>query len=317
MESCDVGYLDDDRLQCVAFSCIGRHEHANNRLQNYSLKTTTHSITNGYPQLTCSAPLPYVVAPHLHPLVADVRIQYRNSFAPWVYPSLPPNPTLQHQYTRPAQIISHFNMPNESTQTAPQSPYLVADHAPNPLPIFPNFTYLGKPLAISAPLVSHAATLIYFARLQARPMYMNQTDPMILSENVGHTEPQTPTDFWLQELTRRDSSGVSSIATADLDRVAGARSYAPPFVHMRLPSLARSVSWDDDVLRMMTCRDPSIGARMYKELGAPQYRWKKGSLNGAWDGRFLVRISVCMFVARTESHLVSRRLGTTMLICKS
>ena len=140
--------------------------------------------------------------------------------------------------------------------------------------------------------------MIYFSRLQARPMY-NQNNPPVLDE-VQPT--QTPANFWLQELKDREavpgakiSSGVSSLTdstlTADLNRVEGARSFAPSFIHMRLPSLARSSSWDDDVLRMMTCRNPFVGGRMYQELGAPRYRWKKGSLSGGWDGRFLVRVT--------------------------
>lgn len=65
----------------------------------------------------------------------------------------------------------------------------------------------------------------------------------------------------------------------------GKRNFAPDYVHVKLPSLARSESWDDQFARLTGCWDPF---EMTKELGMPKFAWTKGSLSGEWDGRFVV-----------------------------
>ncbi|KAG8961278.1 hypothetical protein FRC00_012774 [Tulasnella sp. 408] len=231
---------------------------------------------------------------------------YKNSFAPWTTFSLP---VPSANSIRP---VSPTASPSDAPPlTQNTSPFFIYDTTPAPLPLVNSnpsrargrsatsslhnpqsaagFTYFGSPLAITAPLVSHAATLLYFSRMQKLPF------------NVPGQPAQTPQEHltFLNHLERNKGlvySGSTFFAGLDMastnmglegveELLRGKRNFAPDYVHVKLPSLARSETWDDQFARLTGCWNPF---EMVKELGMPKFAWTKGCLSGDWDGRFVL-----------------------------
>ncbi|KAG8935020.1 hypothetical protein FRC01_010525 [Tulasnella sp. 417] len=235
---------------------------------------------------------------------------YKNSFAPWTTFSLP---VPSANSIRPVSPTSAS--PDAAPLTQNTSPFFVYDTTPAPLPLVNSnppapqprargrtatsslhhpqtaagFTYFGSPLAITAPLISHAATLLYFSRMQKLPF------------NVPGQPVQTPQEHltFLDHLERNKGlvySGSTFVAKLDAtlnniglegveELLRGKRNFAPDYVHVKLPSLARSEGWDDHFARLTGCWNPF---EMVKELGMPKFAWTRGCLSGDWDGRFVL-----------------------------
>ncbi|KAG8956606.1 hypothetical protein FRC04_000084 [Tulasnella sp. 424] len=235
---------------------------------------------------------------------------YKNSFAPWTTLSLPvpgansirplsPTPNdaapLTHNTspffiydTTPAALpLVHTNAPagppprTRGRPTSSQHRQVAADAE--------RFTYFGSPLSITAPLISHAATLLYFSRMQRLPFNAPNEPAQSPQEHLGFLNYQEQNKGLVY-------SGSTFIAGLDVvsnnmglegveSLLRGKRNFAPDYVHVKLPSLARSESWDDQFARLTGCWNPF---EMTKELGMPKFAWTKGSLSGEWDGRFVL-----------------------------
>lgn len=235
---------------------------------------------------------------------------YKNSFAPWTTFSLP---VPSANSIRPLSPTGASPNNDAAPLTQNTSPFFVYDTTPAPLPLVNSnpsapqprargrpatsihsqtaaaagFTYFGSPLAITAPLISHAATLLYFSRMQKLPF------------NAPNQPAQSPQEHltFLNHLEQKKGLVYSSstyvagldVASMGLEGVEellrGKRNFAPDYVHVKLPSVSRSEGWDDQFARLTGCWNPF---EMVKELGMPKFAWTKGCLSGDWDGRFVL-----------------------------
>lgn len=65
--------------------------------------------------------------------------------------------------------------------------------------------------------------------------------------------------------------------------------YTPKHATINFPAVAESERYDEDVMRLVWCRDPTRGTLPGKR---PRWAYKPGSYVGEWEGRFVVsRIS--------------------------
>ncbi|KAG8872972.1 hypothetical protein FRB97_007149 [Tulasnella sp. 331] len=128
----------------------------------------------------------------------------------------------------------------------------------NPIPHNQTITlpfYLGSPLQISPPHICHAAALLFFARMQRYPL--------------GQAE-WLPIDMQMLQQARRLYGQLHP--------------YTPNHATINYPTVIDSREYDDDVLRMLSCRDPT---RVRAPHTRPKYHYVPGSFIGEWEGRFV------------------------------
>ncbi|KAG8871273.1 hypothetical protein FRB97_008858 [Tulasnella sp. 331] len=144
-------------------------------------------------------------------------------------------------------VLNHFP---GATQDGP----LFADPIPHDRTItLPS--YLGSPLLVSPPHICQAAALLFFSRMQRYPL--------------GQME-WLPHDIQMMHNARRLHGPHHP--------------YTPNHSTINYPTLVDSRQYDDDVLRMLSCRDPT---RARTPRAQPKYQYNPGSFVGEWEGRFV------------------------------
>ncbi|KAG8874664.1 hypothetical protein FRB97_005744 [Tulasnella sp. 331] len=116
-------------------------------------------------------------------------------------------------------------------------------------------SYLGSPLKITPPHICHAAALLFFARMQRYPLGQAGWLP-IDTQMLQHA---------------REMYGQL-------------HPYTPKHATINYPTVIDSREYDDDVLRLLSCRDPT---RMRMPRMEPKYQYVPGSFVGEWEGRFV------------------------------
>ncbi|KAG8926305.1 hypothetical protein FRC02_008986 [Tulasnella sp. 418] len=165
--------------------------------------------------------------------------EYTHFFAPWSIYHLPITTEIAH----------NAHPPMQATENAPW----IANLTPQSNTIELS-EYLGSPLKVCSPLIAHAASLLFFSRMQRFPL--GQPDA-------------TEADI--------------AIMNEALMRL-GPRPYAPSHTRTNFPSFVDSKTYDDDVLRLLSCHDPTS----VTQPPGPRYQFKPGSLAGEWEGRFVI-----------------------------
>ncbi|KAG9001548.1 hypothetical protein FRB94_004699 [Tulasnella sp. JGI-2019a] len=115
-------------------------------------------------------------------------------------------------------------------------------------------SYLGSPLCISPPHLCHAAVLLFFTRMQRYPL--------------GQIE-WRPNDIQMWNHARRLYGRLHP--------------YTPPHSNIDYPTVIDSREYDDDILRMLSCRDPTIERSLARR--EPRYKYVPGTYVGEWEGR--------------------------------
>ncbi|KAG8978287.1 hypothetical protein FRB93_011199 [Tulasnella sp. JGI-2019a] len=117
-------------------------------------------------------------------------------------------------------------------------------------------SYLGSPLQISPPHICHAAIQLFFTRMQRYPL--------------GQMKCQ-PKDIQMLREARREFGELHP--------------YTPQHSTINYPTLVDSRDYDDDILRMVSCRDPTVVRTL--SPGEPKYKYVPGTFVGEWEGRFV------------------------------
>ncbi|KAG8997876.1 hypothetical protein FRB94_002926 [Tulasnella sp. JGI-2019a] len=117
-------------------------------------------------------------------------------------------------------------------------------------------SYLGSPLQISPPHICHAAAQLFFTRMQRYPL--------------GRMKWQSEDIQMLKEARK---------LFGELNP------YTPPHSTINYPTVVDSRDYDDDILRMVSCRDPSVVRTLTP--GEPKYKYAPGTFVGEWEGRFV------------------------------
>ncbi|KAG9000119.1 hypothetical protein FRB93_012883 [Tulasnella sp. JGI-2019a] len=115
-------------------------------------------------------------------------------------------------------------------------------------------SYLGSPLCISPPHLCHAAVLSFFTRMQRYPL--------------GQME-WKPVDIQMWSHARRVHGKLHP--------------YTPPHSNINYPTVIDSREYDDDILRMLSCRDPTMVRSVSPR--EPRYKYVPGTYVGEWEGR--------------------------------
>ena len=141
--------------------------------------------------------------------------------------------------------------------------------------------HFGLPLKVSPPLIHQAAVLLFCTRMQRFP--------------IGHTTP-TPDDV---------------VKMNDPIHRLGGLPFSPSHARTNYPSLTSSKTYDDDVLRLLSCHDATIP----REPSEPRFRYVPGLLSGSWEGRFVVSLvsPLLGITHQVSSSLYTRYMGLMLI----